>query len=160
MDDAEREIARLLARNPELRIKGDYAKDVGATAPIPSEHDSQVLVVAWVDAHENVYPDLAMFTAHPLGGYRPMIAAKSIRAEGARAGLPDMAIYSPRRNRHTGQTYHGLFIELKIGDRSNKPTAEQRAWLDRLTAQGYLAVVCFGHQEAIETIKHYLDMER
>jgi hypothetical protein len=53
--------------------------------------------------------------------------------------------------------FHGLFIELKYG--SNKPKEHQAAFLDALTGQGYLAVVCWGWNEARQVVCEYLDME-
>jgi hypothetical protein len=50
--------------------------------------------------------------------------------------------------------YHGLFIELKVG--SNKPSAEQIAFLDYLNDAGYLAVVLWSADAAIAEIKAYL----
>lgn len=53
--------------------------------------------------------------------------------------------------------YHGLYIELKVG--SNKATALQKDWIKELTKQGYLAVVCYGWQEAAEQLVNYLELD-
>lgn len=52
---------------------------------------------------------------------------------------------------------HGLYIELKVG--SNKPTQLQKKWLSNLNEQGYLAVVCYGWQQAAEQLINYLELE-
>lgn len=53
--------------------------------------------------------------------------------------------------------YHGLYIELKVGE--NKATALQKKWIEELTKQGYLAVVCYGWQTAAEQLIKYLELE-
>ena len=55
--------------------------------------------------------------------------------------------------------YGALAIELKRADRSNHATDAQRDWIERLRAAGYMAVICYGAQEAIEVIKTYLAQE-
>ena len=75
-----------------------------------------------------------------------------LRAEGVRAGVPDVMLAVRR-----GQ-WGGLFVELKRADRSNHATPEQAAWLERLRSYGYMAVVAYGAQEAINVIEHYLEV--
>ena len=52
--------------------------------------------------------------------------------------------------------HHGLFIEMKrqVGG-SVEP--EQKEWHERLTAQGYLVVVCRGLGDAMRAITDYLE---
>lgn len=50
---------------------------------------------------------------------------------------------------------HGLYIEMKYG--GNKPTAEQRRWLDELSSLGYATAVCYSAEEAIKVIMNYLE---
>ena len=51
--------------------------------------------------------------------------------------------------------YHGLFIEMKYG--KNKPTENQKKWIDYLNGVGYLACVCYGADEAIKLINEYIE---
>ena len=48
----------------------------------------------------------------------------------------------------------GLFIEMKYG--KNKPSPEQQRYLDLLEREGYAVAVCYGCNEAIESITAYL----
>ena len=94
-----------------------------------------------------------MLAAIPNGGYRPMTTAAMLKAEGVKAGYPDILLDVARG------PYHGLRIELKRADHSNRPTDAQRDWIDRLRQYGYQAVICYGAQEAIDVIKAYLGIE-
>jgi len=51
--------------------------------------------------------------------------------------------------------WHGLVIEMKrIGEGVVSP--EQADWLNRLNAQGYRALVCYGWHDAKTIIEQYL----
>jgi hypothetical protein len=123
-----------------------------------SEHGEQCRIYDWVKQHEAEHPELALFYAIPNGarlsyrksknGKRYSPEAQKLLAEGMRPGVPDMCLPVARDN------WHGLYIELKRG--KNKPSEKQVEYLERLTRQGYLAVVCYGSKDAIDTIKKYL----
>jgi len=51
--------------------------------------------------------------------------------------------------------YHGLFCEMKVG--SNRPTVEQKWWMEQLGAQGYHCTVCYDWTKAVEILIDYLD---
>lgn len=71
---------------------------------------------------------------------------------GMKKGYPDLFLPVAARG------YHGLFIELKRKDGTpSDVTLEQRAWLDRLSVQGYRASVAFGWEDAANQITAYLD---
>lgn len=125
----------------------------GAQLPAPTEHEEQVRLFEWAAANEEEIPALRNLVAFPNGGYRPMATAAMLKREGVKAGLPDMALFCKRGG------YGALFIELKRADRSNGCTLEQCDWIDRLCNYGYQALVCFGAQEAINAITHYLNLE-
>ena len=84
----------------------------------PTEHEEQVALFQWAAANEAQYPSLAMLAAIPNGGYRPMTTAAMLKAEGVKAGYPDILLDVARG------PYHGLRIELKRADRSNHATKE------------------------------------
>jgi hypothetical protein len=127
-------------------------------AKTSSEHAEQCAIIEWARLMSNQHPVLDLLFAVPNGaklpysknkaGQRYSPQAQKLKAEGMRAGVPDMVLPAARRG------YHGLFIELKYG--SNKPSEAQEAMLNALTEQGYLAVVCWGARDAIETIEDYL----
>lgn len=125
-----------------------------------SEHAEQATVIDWACLMESSYPELALLHAIPNGAkvpYKRIGKGKTfspegvkLKREGLKRGVPDLSLPVPRHG------YHGLYIEMKYGD--NKPTEHQEWWLDRLTEQGFLAVACWGADEAIETICEYLDI--
>ncbi len=116
-----------------------------------SEHDEQAALFKWATLHTGRYPELALLFAIPNGGKRDPATAVRLQAEGVKPGVPDVCLPVAR------QGWHGLFIELKYG--RNKPEPRQLEWLERLTEQGYLAIVCWGWQEAVEAVKEYLGIE-
>lgn len=151
------EFADLLRRNPDVHAPDADAYQAPyrlteAAHPCPTEHDEQVALFVWADAAQAQRPELAMLFAVPNGGARHPAVGAMLRAEGVRAGVPDVMLAVRR-----GQ-WGGLFVELKRADRSNHATPEQAAWLERLRSYGYMAVVAYGAQEAINVIEHYLEV--
>ena len=55
---------------------------------------------------------------------------------------------------HTHRKYHGLYIELKA--KGGRPTPEQREWQRDLLEEGYCAAVCYGFEQAKQTIDWYM----
>lgn len=108
-----------------------------------SESAEQQTVIEWCDwRHVPIY-------AIPNGGYRNAREAARLKAEGVRAGVPDLCVPVAR------PPYHGLYIEMKVG--KNKPSAAQRDWIERLRFNGYRAAICYGSAEAIAEIEHYME---
>ena len=163
MGISESEYRAMLANNDQLSVKDDGTPRLGkAKTPlvacshfsgpviVPTEHEEQVALFQWAEANEAQYPSLAMLAAIPNGGYRPMTTAAMLKAEGVKAGYPDILLDVARG------PYHGLRIELKRADHSNHATQEQREWLAKLAFEGYRTAVCYGAQEAIKVITDYL----
>lgn len=115
---------------------------------VESEHDHQVALFEWVALQSRYYPDLEGLFAIPNGGLRHPMTARKLKAEGVKAGVPDVFLSIARGK------YHGLFLELKVG--RNKPTRLQEEWLEFLQSQGYRAEVCRGWEAAAKTIMAYL----
>ena len=120
---------------------------------VPLEHDEQAALFRWAEANEGAHPELAMLHATPNGGYRPVHTAVMLKAEGVKAGYPDISLDVPRGR------FHGLRIELKRADHSNGPTPEQQEWIARLHHYGYCAVVCYGAADAQQCIMAYLQQD-
>ena len=116
----------------------------------PSEAEEQVALFQWAKLAEGSKPQLRLLYAVPNGGRRDRIEAAHLKRQGVKAGVPDICLAYPKG------VYHGLYIELKVG--KNKPSQAQREWLDMLKSAGYMAVVCYGFQEARETIEKYLTL--
>lgn len=127
-----------------------------AKPPVPTEAEEQAAFVTWAKMNESRYPALRWLFAVTYGSYTPNHTAIST---GTNAGVPDLwlpwASYGPE-----GEYRHGLVIELKRSDRSNHTTPEQETWLAHLRRQGWLAVVCYGAEEAIRVTTHYLESDQ
>jgi hypothetical protein len=108
--------------------------------------------------------------AIPNGGERNKIVAANLKAEGVRAGVPDILLPVPGYEVPGDDTpkWYGLFIEMKKPGAKHKrkvPTdkwdtggvsEEQKIWLAALEGQGYKCVVCYSWYEAANEIKFYL----
>jgi hypothetical protein len=68
---------------------------------------------------------------------------------GVKAGVSDYFLPLARGK------YHGFWLELKR-DKAARATDTQRHWLEKMKAQGYQAVLAYGHQDAIRLTKEYL----
>jgi hypothetical protein len=152
---AAAELAAYLGNSPDVTL-GDIsglnvAPAVDAGAPL--EHAEQVALFDWADAMQGEHPELAMLFAIPNGGARSPVVGAQLKAEGVKAGVPDIFLAVARGR------WHGLFVELKRSDRSNHATSAQRAWIEMLRRYGFSAVVCYGAQDAISTIMAYLTQE-
>jgi VRR-NUC domain. len=115
----------------------------------PTEHQEQVSLIKRCEWNRSKYPELALLFAVPNGGDRNVIVASKLKAEGVKAGVPDLCLPIPRG------PYHGLWIEMKKikGSRTSKV---QKGWIQALRGQGYAAEVAKGADEAWNIIVEYL----
>jgi hypothetical protein len=112
------------------------------------EDREQQTVFEWASLMSCKYPELEYMYSVPNGGYRNKATAAILKLTGVKSGVPD--IFLP-----VGcNGYHGLYIEMKVG--KNKPTDNQKRFMAYLNSAGYLAVVCYGADEAIGTVSRYL----
>ncbi len=116
-----------------------------------SEHCEQVAIFEWANLNMETYPQLKNLFAIPNGGQRSGVTGAMLKAEGVRAGVPDLCLAYPVA------IYSGLFIELKRRD-GGKVSPAQADWINRLNQNGYLAIVAYGAKEAVNEIIKYLDM--
>ena len=117
--------------------------------PVPTEAQEQMTLFSWAAMQSGKYPELNLLYHVPNGGSRHKAEAGRLRAEGVKAGVPDLCLPVAR-----GQ-YHGLYIELKR-QRGGRISEEQVRWIDGLLKQGYAAAICKGWQEAASVIIDYL----
>lgn len=97
------------------------------------------------------YPEVFANLHHiPNGGLRNKSEAIRLKAQGTKAGIPDLQLTMARGG------YFGLFIEFKATVKPEPVSLEQQACIGRLNDQGYLAVVCRGHFDAMECLRAYL----
>lgn len=145
------------------RLQGKAARQRGPTTRRASpEHAAQVAVVTWATLARAEFPELALLFAIPNGGQRNVIVAKKLKAEGVKAGVPDLMLPVARGG------WHGLFIEMKAegrrkaegGRRKGVVSAAQADWHVRLEGQGYKVAVCHGSERAEAVLREYLTLGR
>lgn len=119
---------------------------------LPKEGQEQATLMSWAGMQSCVYPELGLLFHIPNGGSRSKAEAGRFKAEGVRAGVPDLMLPVARGE------YHGLFIELKRLD-GGTVSQEQKTWLRELKEQGYYATICLGWESASRVIRAYLDGE-
>lgn len=108
-----------------------------------SEADEQQAVVEWCDLKGVPIYHI------PNGGFRHPAEAKHLKAQGVKAGVPDLCIPV------ASQGYHSLYIEMKAA-KGGKISPHQAEWIRLLREQGMCAYVCKGAKNAIPLIEQYL----
>lgn len=153
-----RDLLNMLKGNPDLgvddpQISPLYPQNIPPQGGLTklSEHDLQQAVIDECDRRALSNPLWGMIFAIPNGGHRNKATAGKLKAEGVRAGIPDLFLPVARKE------CHGLFLELKVG--SNKATENQMRMIDRLKLQGYAAAVIWDLRMAINLIEWYLEGE-
>lgn len=123
--------------------------------PKPRNHiedDEQTRFFNWLKLRHPFY--WARTHATPNGGRRDAREGARLKLQGVKPGIPDICVAYPRA------PFHGLWIELKRPKVFGKPnpvmTAAQKLKLEQLNDDGYLAVVCFGFDEAVEVFENYI----
>lgn len=120
-----------------------------AAIPVPTESVEQQSLFRWAFYERSRFPELALLYHVPNGGHRSKAEAGRFRAEGVKAGVPDLCLPVARGD------YHGLYIELKR-QKGGRISENQKRWLAALQEQGYFVAVCFGWEEAANVIEKYL----
>lgn len=113
------------------------------------EAREQEALFRWAAYERGKWPELAAMYHIPNGGSRNKAEAARLKAQGVRAGVPDICLPAARG------CYHGLYIELKRRN-GGRVSEAQRGWIEYLENAGYCARVCHGWDEARETIEKYL----
>tara|TARA_R110000868_G_scaffold21307_1_gene88515 strand:- start:2768 stop:3313 length:546 start_codon:yes stop_codon:yes gene_type:complete len=116
---------------------------------VPTEHEEQVALFAWARDNESRMPGLALMFAIPNGGDRHAAVAAKLKAEGVKAGVPDVFLPVAAGGKH------GLWIELKRR-KGGRVSEVQAAWMTALSEQGYAVGLSYGADEAIATVLDYL----
>jgi hypothetical protein len=117
------------------------------------EHTQQVLFMARLDDLATRDPDYALAVrrthAIPNGGGRTRREAGRLKAEGVRAGVPDIFVAIARAKTH------GMYIEMKSSTGRVRP--EQRAWLEDCKQLKFVGIVCRSADEAFDAWRDYVD---
>lgn len=125
------------------------------------EHSLQVALVKWADLMASRVPELGMLYAVPNQGTTSKRHTARLVAEGLRSGIPDLCLPVARNG------FHGLYMETKVdtwrptkdgGRRRYKtyPNKKQRAWMERLEAEGYCVHVWRTLEEGQRILEEYL----
>lgn len=117
-----------------------------------SEHTTQKAFFEWAQVMQGKIPELDLLYAVPNGGQRHPAVAKKLKAEGVKAGIPDVQWAIARGG------FVGLAIEFKDG--ANNPTKDQRERMTRLQQEGWCVCVCWDWQAAARTVQGYAGMAK
>jgi VRR-NUC domain len=130
---------------------------------IITEHDEQVSLFKMLDFYSDRYPALKNMFAIPNGSNKSPAMAGKFKAEGLRSGVCDTFLAVGKASYESDEyadwvepAVHGLFIEMKIP--GGRVSENQKDWITRLNAAGYLAVVCWNWVDAWNTVCRYLGL--
>ena len=120
-----------------------------------SEHAEQAALFRWAALASRAHPELRLLYAIPNGGARSKATAGRLKAEGVRAGVPDVCLPVPRNG------LGALYIELKRpggvpGRAKGALRPAQREWLAALQDAGNAVAVAYGWEQARGVIERYL----
>ena len=115
---------------------------------VRNEHDLQVSIIDRIKLYEPQYPELTLLHAIPNGGQRHKAIAVKLKAEGVKAGVPDLCLPVARNG------FHGFYRELKT--KTGTMRASQKMWLRALEKNGYSVGVCRDVDQAVIEIVSYV----
>lgn len=116
---------------------------------IPTEAQEQTTLFQWAEIMTRKWPELRILHHIPNGGSRNAIEAARLKAQGVRAGVPDIFLPCARNG------FHGLYIELKR-QKGGRVSVEQKKMILALQCQGYRVEVCEGWEKARDVITEYM----
>ena len=122
--------------------------EISSKAIRTSEHVIQSQVFRWAELQSGVHPELRLLFAIPNSGKRSYALASYMRAEGLRAGFPDMCLPLGRGG------FNALYLELKA--EGGKVSDRQREWHEALRKRGNCVEVCRGFEATIDILSRYL----
>lgn len=112
------------------------------------EHQEQAKLFCWASLNKPNIPQLDLLYANLNGGKRSITVGKKLKAEGGKAGIPDVILPYPCNG-------HGaLYLEIKT--RTGALRREQRVWIKKLTDAGNKVVVARSFEQARDAILLYL----
>lgn len=114
-----------------------------------SEESEQISYMDWLG---KVYPQVWAMAWHtPNGGKRHPRTAHTLRLLGTKRGIPDILVL------FSVGAYRGLAVEFKrTGETWSAVSKEQRDWLARFEAAGWMATAAYGLDHAIKITEQYL----
>lgn len=124
------------------------------------EHQIQTSFVDWCKLARHEYPHLDRIFAIPNESYGGTESharrGARLKAEGRRAGVPDLFLPVPWPWPEMGsgsRFYFGLFLETKRPGKAPRPN--QRDWIDFLSGRGYACTVYHSVDEGRDVINQY-----
>lgn len=102
------------------------------------EHRVQSACVRWFRYQ---YPQYLIF-AVPNGGWRNVVVAQKLKAEGVLAGVSDLVILAPHR---------AIFVEMKKG-KGGRQSDSQKAFQSNVSRLGFEYYLCKGIEEFISVV--------
>ena len=126
----------------------------GSTRAKPVDREGQEQAALMAELRLRM-PEVADLIYHvPNGGHRVKAVAAKLKAQGVKAGIPDLVLPMARGG------YFGLYLEFKATPPYDaEVSASQHERIRKLSDQGYLAIVCRGHFDAMEQLRAYLRLE-
>lgn len=118
-------------------------------SPEISESVEQERLFQWAEGMSVKYPELISMYHIPNEGKRKRSTGARLKRMGLRKGVPDVCLPVARCG------CHALYIEMKRL-KDGRPTKDQLDWIELLTTQGNMAVICKGWEVAAELIEKYL----
>lgn len=119
-----------------------------------SEHSQQAAFFCWCAKNAKICYPLNFIHAIPNGGLRDKVQASKLRAEGVKAGVPDVFLPFPAKGKH------GLYIEFKKpGTEKLKQgglSDEQVTFAEFLISSGYEYKVVYNWLKAADCVVEYL----
>lgn len=113
------------------------------------EHQEQRALIEWARLNERIEPRLKLLFAIPNGRKRTKAEAGMLKAEGVKAGVPDLML--PTKG---SWNEHGLFIEMKADD--GKLSKAQGEFAVMVEGEGYAWNLCTSWVKAATIICEYL----
>lgn len=125
-----------------------FSPTTARAKPMDREGQEQAALMREIEMR---HPEVFLLMYHvPNGGHRHKAVAAKLKGQGVKAGVPDLVLPMARGG------FFGLYIEFKATVDPAPVSASQHAYIDRLNLQGYLAIVCRGHFDAMEQLRAYL----
>ena len=115
------------------------------------EYVQQCTVVQWARLQARRYPVLDLLYAIPNAGKLPVQYRVKLKRQGLRAGMPDLCLAC------AGKGGGALYIEMKA--KKGRISLEQTIVLGLLLSYGNRVEVCYSADEAIQTIRDYLEIK-
>lgn len=156
------------AEQVALFMWASMAANFGVTAAgIPDSYSVPGAAKHWLELHNDKLPELARLFAIKNAGHGDAIRGAMSKAEGVKAGVPDICLPVRKLFSHPedpdGRTIvqaSALYIELKrlksTRGAAGKTSEVQEDWRTYLTQAGYAVEVCHGWEAARDAILRYL----